>query len=368
MLLNSELLNEKSARLLKHYDTTSENQISDYYKLELINKAILDRRLGASDTKVYTFLINFGENNYSQEEIACELGITRMSVSKSINKLIAFNYISMEKQFAEVSNYSIINFKDAGICRTDIDNLVKIFNLDTKPEYRFSYHSEDPELEIDNLKLEWRNFEQNLKDKDIDISSDTIKSILKDDNCKLVLFIANSNNKVIMAFREKYFESLVRFYNKFAGLWDENFFFIYYKIISNKLYRIKSDKNYGYPIEDIMIYANIPHSSDIRVSNKFRTEMSSKTDTFVSNYIKLLETIDIHSIELPENIYNIARRINFKSKLFSIEELIVIVIIGDFINKFEEKTGLLFHKLLECIDRELLEDYILFMKEKQVFR
>src|SRR5699024_10120485 len=141
-----------SAKTLIHTDKTRNGQISDYDKIELINKAILDRRLGATDTKVYTFLLNFKEQNYSQEEIAYELSITRMSVSKSISKLIAFNYISMEKQFADVSSYSIVEFKDAGICKTDIDNLVKIFNLDTKPSDRFTVDSINPELKIDKLK------------------------------------------------------------------------------------------------------------------------------------------------------------------------------------------------------------------------
>ena len=59
MLLHSELFNKKSAKVLTHSDKTTNTQISDYDKIELINKAILDRRLGATDTKVYTFLINF---------------------------------------------------------------------------------------------------------------------------------------------------------------------------------------------------------------------------------------------------------------------------------------------------------------------
>lgn len=354
MLLNSELFNKKSAKTLIHTDKTSDGQISDYDKIEPINKAILDRRLGATDTKVYTFLLNFKDQNYSQEEIAYELAIARMSVNKSLSKLIAFNYISMEKQFADVSSYSIVEFKDAGICKTDIDNLVKIFNLDTKPSDRFTVDSINPELKIDKLKDSWNNFNNELKECSTDITSHAIKSILSDDNYKLVLFIAKSKNKTIKAFKEKYLESIIRFYNKFANLWDEEFFLIYYKMLSNEFNQMKSKKEYT--IEDIMFYTGIPHASAKRVSNKFREELLSKLSNFKNNYEELLFNMDKHEIDLPENIYNIARKIHYSDKKFSLEEMLVIAIILNFSTKFEEK-----------IDADLYNDYVLFINNKQVF-
>lgn len=365
MLLNSELFNKKSAKTLIHTDKTSDGQISDYDKIEPINKAILDRRLGATDTKVYTFLLNFKDQNYSQEEIAYELAITRMSVNKSLSKLIAFNYISMEKQFADVSSYSIVEFKDAGICKTDIDNLVKIFNLDTKPSDRFTVDSINPELKIDKLKDSWNNFNNELKECSTDITSHAIKSILSDDNYKLVLFIAKSKNKTIKAFKEKYLKSIIRFYNKFANLWYEEFFLIYYKMLSNEFNQMKSKKEYT--IEDIMFYTGIPHASDKRVSNKFREELLSKLSNFKNNYEELLFNMDKHEIDLPESIYNIARRIHYSNKKFSLEEMLVIAIILNFTTKFEEKIGTLFHNLLENIDADLYNDYVLFINNKQVF-
>lgn len=367
MLLHSELFNKKSAKVLTHSDKTTNTQISDYDKIELINKAILDRRLGATDTKVYTFLINFKEKNYSQEEIAYELAITRMSVNKSINKLIAFNYISMEKQFAEVSSYNIVDFENAGISKTDIDSLVKMFNLDIKPEDRFTVDSENPKLRIDNLELEWNNFENELKECGINISSHAVQSILKNNNYKLVLFISKSNNLTIKAFKEKYFESIIRFYNKFINLWDEEFFLIYYKMMSGELIKIKLDKERGYYIEDVMFYAGIPHANDKRVANKFRKELLLKLSSFKTNYEESLSNIDKHKVDLPESIYNIARRIHYSDKKFSLEELLVIAIILNFTTKFEEKIGILFYKLVENIDKKLLNDYILFIDNKELF-
>lgn len=367
MLLHSELFNEKSAKTPEHSAKTENGKISDYDKIELINKIILDRRLGATDTKVYTFLLNFREKDYSQEEIAYELAITRMSVSKSINKLIAFNYISIKKQFSEVSSYFITEYKDAGICKTDIDNLVRIFNLDTKVGERFIDNSTDLECDIKTLENEWSEFNSSLKEQGINITSQAVKSILSNDNYKLVLFIAKSNNRIIKAFKEKYFESLVRFYNKFAGLWDEEFFLIYYKMLSNEFNQIKSDKENGYTIEDIMFYAGMPHTSDKRVSNKFREKLNSKLLNFKTNYEELLSNIDKHEIDLPESIYNIARRIHCSDKKFSLEEMLVVAIILNFTTKFEEKIGTLFHNLLENIDTDLLSDYILFMNNKELF-
>ncbi|MBQ8997160.1 MAG: hypothetical protein IJ086_00540 [Clostridium sp.] len=365
MLLNSELFNKKSAKSLIHTDKTCDGKISDYDKIELINKAILDRRLGATDTKVYTFLLNFKDQNYSQEEIAYELAITRMSVSKSISKLIAFNYISMEKQFADVSSYSIIEYKDAGICKTDIDNLVKMFNLDIKPNERFTTNSINPQLQIDNLKDNWNNFNNELKECGIDTTSHVVKSILSNDNYKLVLFIAKSKNETVKAFKEKYFESILRFYNKFANLWDEEFFLIYYKMLSNEINQMKSNKEYA--IEDIMFYAGIPHASDKRVSNKFREDLLIKLSSFKDNYEELLSNMDKHEIDLPESIYNIARRIHYSDKNFSLEDMLVIAMLLNFTNKFEEKIGTLFHNLLENVDLDLYNDYILFINNKELF-
>lgn len=366
MLLHSELFKEKSAKTLEHSIKTENSRISDYDKIELINKIVLDRRLGSTDMKVYTFLLNFREKDYSQEEIAYELAITRMSVNKSINKLIAFNYISIEKQFSEVSSYFITEYKDAGICKTDINSLVKIFNLDTKVGDRFVDNSIDLECNTKTLENEWNNFNNSLEEQGINIVSQDVQSILSNDNYKLVLFIAKSNNRNIKAFKDKYFESLVRFYNKFAGLWNRDFLKLYYKMLSDNLYLFKSDKKKGYSIENIMFYADISNSSDKRVSNKFKNDINDRFDNFLSNYTKLLYTIENQDIKLPEHIYNIAKRINLESKQFSLEELIVIAIIGDFVTKFEKKVGILFTDFLECVDNNLLKNYNLFLKEKEV--
>ena len=139
------------------------------------------------------------------------------------------------------------------------------------------------------------------------------------------------------------------------------------KMLSNEFNQIKSDKENGYTIEDIMFYAGMPHTSDKRVSNKFREKLNSKLLNFKTNYEELLSNIDKHEIDLPESIYNIARRIHCSDKKFSLEEMLVIAIILNFTTKFEEKIGTLFHNLLENIDTDLLSDYILFMNNKELF-
>ena len=47
--------------------------------------------------------------------------------------------------------------------------------------------------------------------------------------------------------------------------------------------------------------------------------------------------------------------------------MLVIAIILNFTTKFEEKIGTLFHNLLENIDTDLYNDYILFINNKQIF-
>ena len=136
-------------------------------------------------------------------------------------------------------------------------------------------------------------------------------------------------------------------------------------MLSNEFNQMKSKKEYT--IEDIMFYAEIPHASDKRVSNKFREELLSKLSNFKNNYEELLSNMDKHEIDLPESIYNIARRIHYSDKKFSLEEMLVIAIILNFTTKFEEKIGTLFHNLLENIDTDLYNDYILFINNKQIF-
>ena len=136
-------------------------------------------------------------------------------------------------------------------------------------------------------------------------------------------------------------------------------------MLSNEINQMKSNKEYA--IEDIMFYAGIPHASDKRVSNKFREDLLIKLSNFKDNYEELLSNMDKHEIDLPESIYNIARRIHYSDKNFSLEDILVIAMLLNFTNKFEEKIGTLFHNLLENVDMDLYNDYILFINNKQIF-
>ena len=111
MLIFYDIFKENSTKEVKHHSKTVGDSISDFDKIELINKLMLDRRLSAGDMKVYIFLLNFNNLKYTQEQIAQELSLSRMNVSKSISKLIAFNYISFNKKILGVSDYKITEYQ-----------------------------------------------------------------------------------------------------------------------------------------------------------------------------------------------------------------------------------------------------------------
>lgn len=351
MLIFYDIFKENSTKEVKHHSKTVGDSISDFDKIELINKLMLDRRLSAGDMKVYIFLLNFNNLKYTQEQIAQELSLSRMNVSKSISKLIAFNYISINKKILGVSDYKITEYQNAGISKTDINSLLKLFNLESKGSDKII------DSEMIDIMDSWNNFNIKLTSMCSDMSYSKINAILKNYNSKLVLFIVISDDERIKAFKERYLDSLVEFYLRFANIYDEFFLELYYTLLFKNEDVVSSLNSKYFSIEDVMSCGDILHSNDMRVVKKFKQDAENRINKIDNMYRSMRADDRFDNLELIDDLIYTIRRIDFRTKKFTMEEFLSLIYINNFDNKFERKIGVLFHKFAYIFNKELGEEF-----------
>ncbi|WP_207734752.1 helix-turn-helix domain-containing protein [Romboutsia sp. 1001713B170207_170306_H8] len=345
------MFKENNTKNVEHHNKTIGGSISDYDKIDLINKLMLDRRLSAGDMKVYIFLLNFNNLKYTQEQIAKELSLSRMNVSKSISKLIAFNYISIDKKMLGVSEYKIIEYKNSGISKTDTDGLLKLFNLESKGSDKIS------SSQMLDIMDNWKKFDKELISICSNVPYSAINAILNNPNSKLILFATYSGDMRIEAFKERYLNNLVEFYLRFANIYDEVFFELYYTL----LFRDKDSMNLFnskyFTIEDVISCGDILHANDIRVSKKFKQDTESKIKQIDEMYKYMRSDDKYDDLELIDDLIYTIRRIDFRNKKFTLEEFLVLIYINNFNTKFERKIGLLFYKFVSAFNKTLAEEF-----------
>lgn len=189
ILLNETLESKNSLKLLDSVEL-DKKRISEQDRLDLIGQALLDERLSGIDTKLYIFLLNFENKGYRQEDLANILSLTRVSVNKSISKLLAFNYISVQKGRRTVTEYNITPLDSADVPSFDIDE-------------------------------EWNNFKYTKLTDISNIDVKIAKSLFNNNLYKFLLFTATCDDFRVVKFKEKCLESFIRFYNKFVSTFDE---------------------------------------------------------------------------------------------------------------------------------------------------
>ena len=344
MIIYTSLNSEKDIRELEHFEKTSNNQISDFDKSELINRIVLDKRLTAGDIRVYIFLLNFSSENYTQEEIAQALSMSRMNISRSIKKLVALNYLSIDKEMLKTATYNLVGYKEAGIIKVNIENLIKLFNLTLK---------DNKKIEYSELENNWNNFNNVIRGMDLHISKNAIESILSIDSLKLILFIAYANTDYIKTFKENYLNEMIGFYDKFALRLDESFLEVFYNIVSEGI------KNKEYSIDEIISAVGIPHSNDTKVVKRFKEDMKNKIYTWNSIYHSILNSDYMKEVEFPEELEYINRTIDLNSKKYTLNEFLTIVYMSKLEHEFEEKVNMLFLKFTRIFNENLFNDFIL---------
>ncbi len=351
MLIFYDMFNENNTKNVEHHNKTIGGSISDYDKIDLINKLMLDRRLSAGDIKVYIFLLNFNNLKYTQEQIAKELSLSRMNVSKSISKLIAFNYISIDKKMLGVSDYKVTEYQNAGISKTDSDSLLKLFNLESRGNDKII------DSEMIYIMTSWNNLNIKLESICEDVSNSKINTILSDSNSKLILFIISSDDKRIKAFRERFLDSLLEFYLRFANIYDESFLELYYTLLFKNEDVINLLNSKYFSIEDVMSCGDILHSNDMRVSKKFKQDSETRINKIDSMYRSMRDDDRFDNLELIDDLIYTIRRIDFRAKKFTMKEFLSLIYINNFDNKFERKIGVLFHKFAYIFNNELGEEF-----------
>ena len=348
ILLNETFENKNSLKLLDNTELNKKG-ISEQDRIDLIGKVILDERLSGVDTKVYMFLLNFKNKGYRQEDLANILSLTRVSVNKSIAKLLAFNYISTHKGRRAVTEYKITSFENAGVPVLSIESLINLYELEAKASEQFGKDDFDFKKELDNFSV-------------IDLSNRTglslcqSYSILVNKLYKFLLFTTICKDFRVVKFKKKYLESTIRFYGRFVSTLDEEFFEAYYLLRKDKLIALKDSRDDGYYIEDIMKLFNILNSSDKNVVVKFKDNLVVKIDEFDKAYNYALDK----DIDTPEELRVLLNRLKDRllnhTKQFTLQEMLLMAYIGGYKSKVQEKLSVVFEKFIMIINEELLKD------------
>lgn len=347
ILLNETLESKNSIKLLDNIEL-NKNGISEQDRIDLIGQVLLDERLSGIDTKLYIFLLNFENKGYRQEDLANILSLTRVSVNKSISKLLAFNYISTQKGRRTVTKYNITPLGNAGVPSFDIYSIKSLYQLEAKTSEYFGKDNFD-------IEEEWNNFKYSSLTKVSNIDTQMAKSLFENNLYKFLLFTATCNDFRVVKFKEKYLESFIRFYNKFVSILDEEFYEAYYYFKKEELISIKDSREEGYYIEDIMRLFDIPNSSDKAVVTKFKDNLISKIDNFIKAYNYALDK----NIDTPEELKVLLHRLKDRlnhTKQFTLEEMLLISYIGGYKSKVQEKLSIVFEKFIMIINEELLKD------------
>ena len=347
LLLNETLESKNSLRLLDNIEL-NKNGISEQDRIDLIGQVLLDERLSGIDTKLYIFLLNFENRGYRQEDLANILSLTRVSVNKSISKLLAFNYISTQKGRRTVTEYKITPLNSAGVSSFDIDSIKSLYQLEVKTSQYFGKDNF-------NIEEEWNNFKYlnltNISNMDTQIA----KSLFKNNLYKFLLFTATCNDFRVVKFKEKYLESFIRFYTKFISILDEEFYEAYYTFKRDELTKIKDSREQGYYIEGIMKLFDIPNSSDKNVVVKFKDNLTAKIDDFDKAYNYALDK----DIDTPEELKILLNRLKDRlkhTKQFTLEEMLLIAYVGGYKYKIQEKLSVVFEKFVMIINEDLLKE------------
>ena len=347
ILLNETFESKNSLKLLDNIDL-NKNGISEQDRIDLIGQVLLDERLSGIDSKLYMFLLNFENKGYRQEDLANILSLTRVSVNKSISKLLAFNYISTQKGRRTVTEYKITPLSEAGVPILDIASIKSLYQLEAKTS---EYFGKDKF----NIEEEWNNFNYLRLTSISDIDTQKAKSLFESNLYKFLLFTATCKDFRVVKFKEKYLESFIRFYTKFISILDEEFYEAYYTFKRDELIEIKDCREQGYYIEYIMKLFDIPNSSDKNVVCKFKDSLILKIDEFNNAYSYALEK----NIDAPEELKVLLNRLEDRlkySKQFTLEEMLLIAYVGGYKYKIQEKLSVVFEKFIMIINEDLLKD------------
>ena len=357
ILLNETFESKNSLKLLDNIDL-NKNGISEQDRLDLIGQALLDKRLSGADSKLYMFLLNFENKGYRQEDLANILSLTRVSVNKSISKLLAFNYISVQKGRRAVIEYKITPLNEAGIPKLDLESVKSLYQLELK---RSEYFEKDDF----NLEEEWNNFNiLNLLNVSF-LDSKEVESILESKEYKFLLFTVACKDSRIVDFKDKYLESFIQFYDKFVFSLDELFFELYYLLNRDELILYKDDRMNplcSYNIQGIMRLCDIANYSDKIIENKFKSDILKKIKDLrksielnellheTSIVTSIISSIEINlSKERNDSLYLYYNKYSFTQSIF-------IVCLCGYKDVLEEKLKISIDKFLKIIDINLFNE------------
>lgn len=362
----------------------NKDSISDAEKVKLIARVTIDRRLNSKDLKVYSYLLNFRDEGFTQERISDALDLTRANVNRSIAKLTAFNYIEKNKSSKKESlGYIIKGYESAGIINYNAHDIIKAVNVmeKVKNEDKMFYMDEADfyatEESIKELEL---NLEENSRHmiideynkeslrlgdmkksiKDIidikqmmsDLDNTIFKSssldkaqvsiALNNKNKRLVLLLAYSTEKRIVKFREKYLESYIKFLCKFTkDLQCEFFFQAFYETLELN----------EFTLEDLMKICGITHRDAPPRKKLMRDRIVESLEDLKGN-MKAINALNHREALEEENpfsdeLISKIKSLDTKKTRFTFEEFALCIIALKEESRFMDSTNMPFERLVQ---------------------
>lgn len=309
-----------------------EDEITLEDKMLLLARAMTDRRLSARDLKIYMFLMNISAEDYTQEEIADFLNLTRVNINKSISKLCLLNYIDKDRDDTySKMRYTILS-ENIGVVSS-----LKVLDID-KAKTVDKLTKDDLNALFEERALLKEKLLDNIIEFDLDMPENKIDALLKDEASELLLFLASTENEKASYFKDKYLENTIKFSLKYDVINDKTLFMKFYCMLT---------KSKNYTLDDLMMVNGIAHR-DTSIARGYFTNL---VDVMLDEYRWTVETllsfnnVEKERFERNENsryidiefsdMFDSLLEVNISQKVFSEEEFLFLVFILECFSKFK---------------------------------
>lgn len=320
-------------------------EIDNDTKILLLNRAMTDRRLNAKDLKLFLFLLNSSNSEYTQEQIGDILDIARANINRSSVKLETFGYISK----SQTSRRKAIQYD----IETDLNEsglsipLVPCANLEkTTTSSRINEDDEDSLKEEYSLIGDIVRARVNGK---VHIDKNIMNDILFDFRLKMLLFLVCSENPKLSYFKEKYLENTFRMIiSNYNFKYKEEFIAVYCCCEDDT-----DEKTYTY--NDLMLLLGDEHR-DVKINRDCRkVDLAVSYADFCTNVSKLFSVANtIEKVELKP-LESVLDNIDIDTPRFLEGEFLILLYLKGAQERFRIYTGIKLEIYMKIKHIELYE-------------
>lgn len=299
-------------------------------KILLLNRAMTDRRLNAKDLKLFLFLLNSSNSEYTQEQIGDILDIARANINRSSVKLEVFGYISK----SQVSRRKAIEYD----IETDLNEsglsipLFECANLEkTTTSARVN------EDDIKDLRKEHSLIENTVRARvngKISVNNNILNDILLDFKLEMLLFMLCSEHIKLSHFKEKYLENTFRMIiSNYNFEHKEEFIKIYYCCEDDT-----NEKTYTY--NDLMLLLGDEHR-DVKINREYRkVDLAVSYSDFYTNVSRLFSVSNANERAELEPLQSVLDSIDIDTPRFLEDEFLLLLYLKGAHERFKMYVGI----------------------------